>query len=66
MSLQLCYISLQDIALSCYVPGLLVTASTDDTIKFWDIQVEEQAYKEFVCVTAFSLHLLRTINLSFY
>lgn len=23
------------------MPGLLVTASTDDTIKFWDIQVEK-------------------------
>lgn len=31
-----------DLSLSCYVPGLLVTSSTDDTIKFWDIQVIAQ------------------------
>ena len=28
-----------DISLSCQVPGLLVTCSSDDSIKFWDIQV---------------------------
>lgn len=28
-----------DLSLSCFMPGLLVTAGTDDTIKFWDIQV---------------------------
>lgn len=27
------------LTLSCYMPGLLVTASVDDTIKFWDIHV---------------------------
>lgn len=30
-----------DLSLSCYVPGLLVTAGTDDTVKFWDIHVSE-------------------------
>ena len=30
-----------DLSLSCYVPGLLVTAGTDDTVKFWDVHVSE-------------------------
>lgn len=29
--------AITDLTLSCYMPGLLVTASVDDTIKFWDI-----------------------------
>ena len=28
-----------DMSLSCHMPGLLVTAGSDDTIKFWDIHV---------------------------
>ena len=32
-------LSYSDMSLSCYMPGLLVTASADDTIKFWDIHV---------------------------
>jgi periodic tryptophan protein 1 len=33
-----------DLSLSCYMPGLLVTASTDDTIKFWDIQDDKPVF----------------------
>lgn len=32
-----------DISLSCQVPGLLVTCSSDDSIKFWDIQASNGA-----------------------
>ena len=31
--------SLVDISLSSEIPDLLVTCSTDDTIKYWDIKV---------------------------
>ena len=33
------HVVLADISLSCQVPGLLMTCSTDDCIKFWDIHV---------------------------
>ena len=34
-------LTLLDLSLSCHVPGLLVTAGTDDTVKFWDVQVSK-------------------------
>lgn len=39
-----CSFTSLDIALSCNVPGLLATAGADDTIKFWDILVQNSCF----------------------
>ncbi len=39
LSWVVCLLVISDLSLSCYMPGLLVTAGADDSIKFWDIQV---------------------------
>ena len=54
-----------DISLSCQVPGLLVTCSSDDTIKFWDIQVITFIHDMYTW-TEYSVSICRTILRYFF
>ena len=60
---HVCYYYPIDMTLSCYMPGLLVTASVDDTIKFWDIQVSKLLSHAYPMYKTFHS---RTISQYFY